>query len=142
MVARVRITIEGRSWTGIDDPDAHLTYKLLEFAMRHFEHNDGVRFPTGYAERTAGRLRQAATIYSEQLASSGNGTPELPDDGDPVTLSEKLTTRQAAAMAGVSERAIRRAFQEGRLLGRRYGKALVFGKEDVDEYRARRRNAA
>lgn len=73
----------------------------------------------------------AATWRGAATGTTDAATPE------PDSPSE-LSTSQAAGLAEVSPRAIRRAIAEGRLPARRAGQRWVLSREDVEHYRAGR----
>lgn len=57
---------------------------------------------------------------------------------EPVTSSEWLTTEQAAGLAGVSSRAIRKAIQQERLTATEVAGRYRISREDLEHYKAAR----
>lgn len=80
------------------------------------------------------------TAWADQYTSAANGT-EIGDSGSPVGPWE-LTTQQAARMAGVTPRAIRRAISEGRLQATKRAGAWFVDMASFTTYRSHTRPAA
>lgn len=59
-------------------------------------------------------------------------------DGERASQSEWLTTRQAAIKAGVSQRAIRKAIEDNRLIASRVGNTWNIAQIDFQHYLANR----
>ena len=82
------------------------------------------------------------------LEDAGASAPESMSDGDPPVraLSEReeqplFSTEDAARELGVSPQAVRAAARDGRLPGRRLGRAWMFDRDAVTEFKERRRGA-
>lgn len=102
-----------------------------------------------YADLTSLRVRVRGTdpAISRELEeiryaamswrSSVSGT-EAAVAPEPVTSSGWLTTTQAAGLVGVTDRAIRKAIAEGRLISTEVNGRHRVSREDLEHYRAAR----
>lgn len=80
------------------------------------------------------------TAWADQYTGTANGT-EIGDTGSPVGPWE-LTTEQAAELAGVRPRAIRRAISEGRLQATKRAGVWFVDMASLAAYRGHTRPAA
>ena len=137
----MRIALGDQGGTWVPDRYAGLGAWLWELAVHHLERNEGWRVPEEFVAMVE-ELHQAGEARAARAAGCGKATKQVSEPSGPAIVGEKLlTTREAAARANVSEQAIRRATNEGRLPGRRHGKVRVFEERDIDAY-IPRRNAA
>lgn len=81
-------------------------------------------------------------LHAIQLAAMAEDTATSVDGsmvGDPVSLvladEPLVTSGQAAERIGCTSRAIRLALEEGRLLGRKFGRQWLIGESDLEDYR-------
>ncbi len=79
-------------------------------------------------------LRRAADLHRAG-AGSASGTSATPTDHDPSSssLTDEMTTKEAAEVLGISDRGVRAALDAGRLRGRRLGRCWLVARWSVDE---------
>jgi excisionase family DNA binding protein len=75
-----------------------------------------------------------AAIRWRELADRGQ---KRAPNADTMPSSQRLTTKQAASITGVSDRTIRRAIAAGRLPAERVGRIYLVNRQDVGRYRTR-----
>jgi excisionase family DNA binding protein len=85
-------------------------------------------------DRVLIQLTEAAIRWRE-LADHGQ---KRAPNADTMPPSQRLTTKQAASITGVSDRTIRRAITEGRLPAEWAGRSYLISRDDVGRYRATR----
>jgi excisionase family DNA binding protein len=86
----------------------------------------------------ADAVLMAIYIAALKWRSSACGTVDAPEP-EPVTSSSQwLTTSQAADLAGVTDRAIRKAIAEGRLTATAIDGRHRISRDDLEHYRAAR----
>jgi excisionase family DNA binding protein len=78
-------------------------------------------------------LTESAIRWRELADKGQNRAP----NADTMASSQRLTTRQAASITGVSDRTIRRAIAAGRLPAERVGHIYLINRQDVGRYRTR-----
>jgi excisionase family DNA binding protein len=81
-------------------------------------------------------IRLAALTWRN--GTSGSGQQAAPQPAS-TPGSQLMTTTQAAAITGVSDRTIRRAVSGGTLPARKHGGRWLITSTDLDQYRARAR---
>jgi len=79
----------------------------------------------------------ALALAGSSWPGSGGGT-KVAAPAEPVALSKWVSTAGAAARLSITDRAVRRAINEGRLKARRDGTAWRIHTTDLEHYRAQR----
>jgi excisionase family DNA binding protein len=79
----------------------------------------------------------ALAIAALRWRSSATGTEDAPTP-EPPASSSWLTTTQAAGLAGVTDRAVRKAIAAGQLDATNVGGRYRISRENLEQYRARR----
>jgi excisionase family DNA binding protein len=90
----------------------------------------------GDIERAIVAIRQAAGAYEKTLGpASADGSAETPLAEIVQPFDREITTREAAALLGVTERRVRQLAAGG--MGRKAGSQWLLDRTAVEEYRRR-----
>ena len=77
-------------------------------------------------------------MADQAVEKSGEARVREPWGSQPVAVRAPLSTREAAALLGLSERTVRRAILDGELAAAKDGTAYLIDRESLDQFAARR----